>query len=94
MRLYWEYKEDRNYIISLSNYFDKNNNLLTEPISMNERSFEVWGREKFLQKEGGTRILKNLGVTLDKLNIYETTEPLSYYSHTKDIPQNVLNPWI
>ncbi len=84
------YKEDKEYIISLSNYLDNNKDLLTEPVSMNERSFEIWGREKFLQKEGGMRILKNLGVTLDKLNIYETTEPLSYYSHIKDVPQNVL----
>ena len=84
------YKEDRKYIISLSNYLDNSKDLLSEPVSGNERSFEIWGREKFLQKEGGIRILKNLGISLDKLNIYETTEPLSYYSHTKDIPQNIL----
>ena len=85
-----KYKEDRNYIISLSNYFNNNKDLLTESVSGNERSFEIWGSEKFLQREGGIRILKNLGVTLDKLNIYKTTEPLSYYSHNKDVPQNVL----
>lgn len=85
-----KYKQDREYIISLSNYLDINKDLLSEPVSLNERSFEIWGREKFLQKEGGIRILKNLGLTVDRLNIYETTEPLSYYSHNKNIPQNVL----
>lgn len=85
-----KYKEDRKYIILLSDYLDNYKELLWEPVSMNERSFEIWGREKFLQKESGLRILKNLGFTLDKLNIYETTEPLSYYSHNKDVPQNVL----
>lgn len=33
---------------------------------------------------------KNIGFLPQDLNIYETTEPLSYYSHHKNIPQNVL----
>lgn len=85
-----KYKEDREYIICLSNYVESHKELLLETVSLNERSFEIWGREKFLQKEGGIRIIKNLGLDLDRLNIYETTEPLSYYSHHKNIPQNVL----
>lgn len=85
-----KYKEDRKHIMALNNYLDNYNDLSSGMVSLNERSFEIWGREKFLQKEGGIRILKNLGLNLDMLNIYETTEPLSYYSHTKEVPQNVL----
>jgi len=85
-----KYKEDREYILKLSNYITNHKKLLDESVSINERSFEIWGREKYLQKEGGQRILKNLGLSLHDLNIYETTEPLSYYSHHKNIPQNVL----
>lgn len=85
-----KYKEDRKYILQLSNYISNQKKLLDEPVSMNERSFEIWNREKFLQKEGGFRILKNLGLEPDDLNIYDTTEPLSYYSHHKKTPQNVL----
>ena len=85
-----KYKEDRKYILQLSNYISNNKELLNEPVSMKERSFEIWSREKFLQKEGGFRILKTVGFSPEDLNIYETTEPLSYYSHHKDIPQNVL----
>lgn len=85
-----KYEEDRKYIIPLSSYIESQKDFLMEQSSINERSFEIWGREKFLQKEGGTRILKNLGVTLKDLGIYETTEPLSYYSHHKNTPQNVL----
>jgi len=85
-----KYKEDREYIKLLNNFLSNNKGLLEEPVSMNERSFEIWGREKYLQKESGFRLLKNLGLSLDNLNIYETTEPLSYYSHHKNIPQNVL----
>ncbi len=85
-----KYKEDRKYILQLSNYISNQKELLNEPVSMNERSFEIWSREKFLQKEGGFRILKNLGLEPQDLNIYDTTEPLSYYSHHKNILQNVL----
>lgn len=85
-----KYKEDRRYILQLSNYISNQRELLNEPVSMNERSFEIWNREKFLQKEGGFRILKNLGLEPLDINIYDTTEPLSYYSHHKNIPQNVL----
>ena len=85
-----KYKEDRKYILQLSNYISNNKELLNEPVSMNERSFEIWNREKFLQKESGFRILKNVGLSPQDLNIYETTEPLSYYSHHKNIPQNIL----
>lgn len=85
-----KYKEDRKYILQLNNYISNHKEFLNEPVSMNERSFEIWNREKFLQKEGGFRILKNLGLTQEDLNIYETREPLSYYSHHKNIPQNIL----
>ena len=85
-----KYKQDREYILQLSNYITHYKELLENPVSTNERSFEIWSREKFLQKEGGIRILKNLGVSEEDLNIYETSEPLSYYSHHKSTPQNVL----
>ena len=38
----------------------------------------------------GQRLLKNLGLTTKDLNIYETTEPLAYYSQHKNTPQNIL----
>lgn len=85
-----KYKEDRESVMDLNDYLNNHKDLLSERISLNERSFEIWGREKFLQKESGIRILKNLGLELDMLNIYETREPLSYYAHIKDVPQNVL----
>lgn len=85
-----KYKQDRQYILQLNDYISNHKELLANQVSVNERSFEIWSREKFLQKEGGVRILKNLGISEEDLNIYETTEPLSYYSHHKNTPQNVL----
>lgn len=85
-----KYIEDRQYILLLSNFISNHRDFLEEPVSLNERSFEIWAREKYLQRESGLRLLKNLGISLDSLNVYETTEPLSYYSHHKNNPQNVL----
>ena len=51
---------------------------LSMPVSVNERSFEIFGQEKFLN-QSGFRILKNLGAGPDFLNTYETFEPLSCF---------------
>lgn len=61
-----------------------------EPVSLNERSFQIWGREKFLQREQGRRILAHCGVELGQLHVYGTTEPLAYYSCSRNVPQKVL----
>lgn len=85
-----KYKEHRKYIIQLSDFLKNKKELLKIPISMNERSFQIWGREKFLQKEQGKTILKNLKFDLSLLNYYDTSEPLAYYSKSKKQPQNIL----
>ena len=85
-----KYKEHREYILKLSDFIKNKQNLLKEAVSMNERSFQIWGREKFLQKEGGKTIVKNLGMKLEELNYYDTSEPLAYYSKSKETPQNIL----
>lgn len=84
------YRKDRLFVLSLNNYLKGHKDNLSEPVSYNERSFEIWGREKFLMKEGGIRILKNLGLTPEDLNVYDTTEPLAYYSHNKGVPQKIV----
>lgn len=84
------YKKDREFVLRLSHYLKECRENLKIPASLNERSFEIFRREKFLQREGGFRILKNLSFSLEDLNVYETTEPLAYYSHYKSVPQTVL----
>ena len=84
------YEKDRDKILMLSEFLDNNIEKLNKRISMNERSFQIWHREKFLQKEGGKTLIKNLGIDQNFLNFYNTTEPLSYYSRDKKTPQNVL----
>ncbi|MCB2299043.1 Wadjet anti-phage system protein JetD domain-containing protein [Clostridium tagluense] len=85
-----KYKEDRKFILSLSKFLDERLNLLKTQVAANERSFQIWEREKFLNREGGKRILKNLNLSEEFLNIYDTTQPLSYYSYNKNSPQKIL----
>ena len=84
------YEKDRQWVWLLSEYLKHSRDRLRYEESVNERSFEIWGREKFLGREQGKRMLKNCGLTEAFLHIYQTTEPLAYYSHTRQIPQNLL----
>lgn len=85
-----QYREDRTWVLLLNQYLKTNRSELQIPKSMNERSFEIWHREKFLKEEQGKKILKRCGISLEALNLYETTEPLAYYVQTRVIPQNML----
>lgn len=85
-----EYEKDRWYVLQLNDFLQNHADRLTEAESLNERSFEIWQREKFLKKEQGKRILKRCGIDVQDLNIYETSEPLAYYSHSRQTPQKLL----
>lgn len=84
------YQQERPWVLLLNAYLRDRRERLDVPESVNERSFEIWGREKFLTREQGKKILKHCGIELSSLNLYETAEPLSYYSHTREIPQTLL----
>lgn len=86
------YREERKWVLQLNCFLKEKgrDGHVLEPVSLNERSFEIWGREKFLQKEQGRKVLKHCGIGLGDLKIYQTTEPLAYYSHIRSVPQNIL----
>lgn len=84
------YEQDREWVLMLNDYLQNKKDSLQYQESVNERSFEIWSREKFLKQEQGKRILKRCGLEMGFLNVYGTTEPLAYYSHTRDVPQNLL----
>lgn len=85
-----KYIKDRKYILMLSDFLDNNRELLNFEISRNERSFQIWNEEKYIAEGGGERLLRNFGLNMSFLNIYETSEPLAYYSLNKNVPQNIL----
>ena len=84
------YAEDRPFVRMLSEYLKEHMTALGVPKSTNERSFEIWHREKFLDREQGKKILRRCKIEPDFLNIYRTTEPLAYYTNTRNTPQNLL----
>lgn len=84
------YRKDRLFVLQLNDYLKGHKECLDTAVSYNERSFEIFGREKFLKREGGIKLLKNLGLTPESLHVYDTTEPLAYYSHHKRVPQKIL----
>ena len=85
-----EYEADRKYVRQLNDYLRNHSDRLSVKISRNERSFEIWNREKYLSKEGGRTLLSRCGLTESFLNYYETAEPFAYYAATRDVPQNIL----
>lgn len=85
-----QYEQDREWVLLLDTYLRNKREMLSYPESINERSFEIWNREKFLTKEQGNKILKRCGIQTEVLHTYKTAEPLAYYSHTRETPQNLL----
>lgn len=93
-----QYRKEREAVLALSRYLDGEQDKLLCPVSLNERSFEIWGREKFLSSQDrkkkeditGKKILRHSGITLERLNIYETAEPLAYYCRSRKVPQNIV----
>lgn len=85
-----QYEKDREHVRMLNDYMITRKDNLNRAVSINERSFEIFGREKFLLKEGGTSLLKKLGLPFEILNCYETSQPLAYYSHKKEEGQTIL----
>ena len=85
-----EYQKDREWVLRLNQYLASNREQLQQQESLNERSFEIWNREKFLTREQGAKILRRCGLMQDFLNTYETAEPIAYYCHSRQVPQNML----
>lgn len=83
-----QYLEDRPWVLLLNDYL-KQDNFMTQ-MSENERSFDIWHREKFLKQEQGKKILKRCGLETGVLNYYKTTEPVAYYCATRQTPQKLL----
>jgi hypothetical protein len=79
-----EYKKDREYILKLNDFVIYHYDRLLVQMSINERSFDIWGEEKFLRKS--PTLLSNLGLNYDKLNVYNTPEP--FFSEKINIYSN------
>lgn len=84
------YAKERQDVLQLSSFLQNSETLLTREASYNERSFQIWGREKFLLKGEGKKILKHCGLSLEYLHCYSTCEPFAYFALTRQTPQKIL----
>lgn len=76
--------------MQLSSFLQNSATLLTKQVSYNERSFQIWQREKFLLQGAGKKILGHCGLELAELNCYSTAEPFAYFTSTRAVPQKLL----
>ncbi len=75
-----KYRKYEEYLKKLDRFLKDNSDLDSMPaLTINERSFQIFNDEKWLLKSG-QNFLKNIGLTYDKLNCYQTFEPFFYYT--------------
>ena len=74
------YSQERAAVLAFNRFWYDNQAALQTKMSLHERSFQIWQREKFLQSESGRQILRKVGLTLEALNVYQTMEQLAYYT--------------
>ena len=84
------YNKERNDVLPLSSFLQNSVTLLAKQVSYNERSFQIWQREKFLLQGAGKKILGHCGLELSEFNCYSTAEPFAYFASTRAVPQKLL----
>jgi hypothetical protein len=69
------YEELQNQILKLSNFLWSKKECLNNEMSVKERSFEIWGDEKFLESKEGKSVLNFNKIDMEYLNFYYAPEP-------------------
>lgn len=84
------YEQERAAVRAVHEFLREGSDGLLQEMSFNERSFQIWGEEKFLLQGAGKTVWKHCGFEMAELNCYKTAEPFSYYAHHRRIPQKIL----
>ena len=69
------YDEFEEQILKLSNFLWDKKGSLNNEMSVKERSFEIWGDEKFIESKEGKSILTFNNMDMKDLNFYYAPEP-------------------
>ena len=85
-----EYLKYKPYIEKLSDFIKKSKQNTLCEMSINERSFDIFGDEKFLSSNDGQMLLNKLKISETELLIYRTPEPFFYYVSEQSTSNNVL----
>jgi hypothetical protein len=73
-----DYEKVRDYVLALNRYLSTPHD--ERPMSKREGSYEIFGYEKVFEKN---KILENLGLTLADLHLYDTAEPIAFYTRAR-----------
>lgn len=84
------YDKERKDVLQLSSFLQNRAALLTKQVSYNERSFQIWQKEKFLLQGAGKKILSHCVLDLAELNCYSTAEPFAYLPQHAQYRQKLL----
>ena len=82
------YLEDRENLLKFNHYLINKSHLLEYRISVNERSFEIFQYEKFIDKTPS--FFKRIGWDLEALNFYTTPEPFICLIMDRNPKQKIL----
>lgn len=86
-----EYIKNREEIRALDEFLKRDKTDLKVPASINERSFQIWGKEKLLKEKNIIqKIFLFNGLDLAMLNFYETPEPFFEYIYSYETNMNIL----
>lgn len=86
------YLKNREEILALSRFLWDRREELENPMSINERSFSIFGKEKFLKINENLfeGIFRMREFTIDALNFYSTPEPFFEYVFDEPKDKNIL----
>ncbi len=85
------YVKHKQEIDLLSKFLWENSKLLDDEMSINERSFQIWGVEKLIKDKSIIKSIFQFNEwDLAMLNYYETPEPFFEYNFSKEKEMNVL----
>lgn len=84
-----EFQREKSKIEKISQFLESVT--CDEPyLSANERSFELFHDEKYLNEQSGKNLLSNLCLTLDDLYCFETFEPFIHIGQATKENENIL----
>lgn len=84
-----DFRVVRDYVEVISEYLRQSNKNKIY-LSVNERSYKLFGDEKFLDSQAGRRLLTNLKLSYDDLHCYETFEPFFHIGIPRNESENIL----
>lgn len=84
------YEKEREDVRRLDAFLRNEREVLSLAVSVNERSFQIFGREKFLSQGGGKTLLAHCGIDPALLHMVRTAEPFAAYAGDRTVPQNAL----